>query len=977
MKLNFFYLLFISLFCLCSVGVAQTKEVRGVVTDEANVPIIGVNVKIQGNKTAGTITDLEGRFTLRVSADDVLEFSYIGYSTKKEIVAGRDVINVVLSEDSEILNEVIITGYGTMSKKNLTTSIAKVAPANITKTGISNVTQMLLGRAAGLKATIASSEPGGAINLSIRGGGTPLYVIDGVVVEPAALESSATTNRSASVSRGGLAGINPDDIESIEILKDASASIYGIGAADGVILITTKKGKEGRVSIGYDGNISLVANYPYYKPLDAKEYMKYVNIFNKELFLFNGKMGVYGPNPIDESYKEPYSQADIQNMTTNTDWLDLVMRNGFITTHNINIQGGSDKVNYYLSGNYYNQKGNVVNTDMERFILRSNISARIFKFLKLSNQINFNLNKNNNGSWGGSGDGGGAATGSALFTALLYPTNLPIYSESGDYTIFSTVPNPKEVEEISDYSESSGFSTNFVVDIDIIKNVLSGKLLYGYTRENSKRDVYIPSNVYFANLRQSRGSMKKDYRTKSTMEATLSYTDSFFSNNLKIDAVAGIGRYLTTWDGLGVEYTDVADAIGNDNIGAATGLHKGSSYRGANEKRSQFIKASIDLFDKYVISGTLRRDGTDKFFPDKKYSCFPSVSAAWKIFNESFMDRLEWINLLKLRASFGMTGRDNLGAILYGSYQPNGSNVYFLNDKNVAYYLSSLDYPNVTWEKNTMKNVGVDFSILKDRISGSFEYYWNDITDMLGYAETDGLSMFSSYPVNGGHIRRYGWEVLLETENVSNKNFNWSSVLTLSHNNAIWIERFPNYVWNVYQQKHNEPVNMIYFYRVDGIVNSDMSNVPSSQPEAYRVPGFPIIKDLNQDGTIDYKDIDSDNNIPALYWGFGNTFKYKNWDLDIFMYSQLGVRKYVTSYNNGVTLGRMEGNQTTDIYDVWNSISNPNGKYPGIAYQLSSVALPENVGTDLRYENANFVRVRNITLGYNFTNLSFASTDFP
>ena len=230
MKLNFFYLLFISLFCLCSVGVAQTKEVRGVVTDEANVPIIGVNVKIQGNKTAGTITDLEGRFTLRVSADDVLEFSYIGYSTKKEIVAGRDVINVVLSEDSEILNEVIITGYGTMSKKNLTTSIAKVAPANITKTGISNVTQMLLGRAAGLKATIASSEPGGAINLSIRGGGTPLYVIDGVVVEPAALESSATTNRSASVSRGGLAGINPDDIESIEILKDASLLQFWFGA---------------------------------------------------------------------------------------------------------------------------------------------------------------------------------------------------------------------------------------------------------------------------------------------------------------------------------------------------------------------------------------------------------------------------------------------------------------------------------------------------------------------------------------------------------------------------------------------------------------------------------------------------------------------------------------------------------------------------------------------------------------------------
>ena len=371
-----------------------------------------------------------------------------------------------------------------------------------------------------------------------------------------------------------------------------------------------------------------------------------------------------------------------------------------------------------------------------------------------------------------------------------------------------------------------------------------------------------------------------------------------------------------------------------------------------------------------MIAGTLRRDGTDKFFKGKKYCWFPSVSVAWKIFNEEFMKRVEWVNLLKLRASYGVTGNDNLGSSLHGSYDAFGTHVMFNENsvKYIPYYLKSQDYPDVTWEKTVMKNIGLDFSLLNDRVSGSFDYFWNDITDMLGYANSNGLSMFGSYPINGAHIRRYGWDATLNTVNITTKDFKWTSILTLSHTNAIWKERMPNHTYNEYQIRKDEPVNARYYYRTNGLVNLDKSNMPSYQPEAYQKPGCPIIVDLNGDGQITVEDVDMKNVIPSLYWGLGNTFTYKNWDLDVFIYSQLGVDKYndVYSWTSGRGLGNQTNNMSVYIKDVWHSELNPNGTIPGIAYEMASVSLPGGAGTDIGYENSSFVRVRNITLGYNF-----------
>lgn len=952
---------------------AQTdNKLKGTVTDQNGEPIIGASVVVSNDAKKGTVTDIDGNFSLNdVKPGTELTITYVGFTPQKMKYNGS-ALTVRLTEDRKVLNEVIVTGYGAVSRKNLTTSIAKVKGDDVIKTGTTNMGQMLMGRAAGLQATVSSAQPGGGISMTIRGGGQPLYVVDGVVMPTGSLEGSSggtNTVMPSSVNRSGLAGLNPDDIESIEVLKDASAAIYGINAANGVILITTKSGKKGKMRVSYDGSVSTVHNYKYIKSLDAQDFMTYSNIFKREQYLYKNGMGVYGDNAYDGAETDIFTEDQINNATT-TNWRDEILKSGSISAHNVTIQGGGDRINYYLSGNYYRQEGTVANSTYERFIIRANVGAQLTNFLKLTTSLNYNKNNNGNGTVGGTTAGRGPQALGSLSAAIAYPSYLPIYGDDGKYTAYQMLPNPVGMLEMQDRSYTDGFDANFALDIDILKNMLRARLLYGYNKESAERNVFIPSTVWFDQIYKSRGSLQDSKRDNSTMEATLSFDHTFFQDALSVNAVVGMGRYLTHTHGLGVSYNDINDVIGNDNISAATGDVKPTSYRTSDEKRSQFGRVSFDLFDRYVLSGTLRRDGTDKFFKDKKYAWFPSVSAAWKIYNEKFMKDIKWINMLKLRASYGVTGNDNLGTTLYGAYAPFGSQVKFDHNTTtyVPIYLKSKDYPDVTWEKTKMKNIGLDFSVLGDRINGSFDYFVNDITNMLGVANTEGMSMFGSMPVNGGHIRRYGWDATINTVNLQTADFRWTSMLTLSHYNSVWKEQFPNYDYRDYQQRKDEPVNALYFFRTSGIVNSDKSNMPSYQPKDYQQPGCPIIKDLNGDGDITEDDIDMVNVVPKIYWGLGNTFYYKNWDLNIFIYSQLGLKKYNYSLDwaDGRELAGQTSNQCDIIKEAYNSQTNPNGTLPGIAFYMSNASLPGGVGTDINYKNASFLRVRNITLGYTF-----------
>ena len=945
-------------------------RLSGTVKDRAGQPVIGASAMIKGTMT-GVVTDLDGRFSISVHKGDVLVFSSLGYVTEEYRVGSIANVDIVLDENHEMLEEAVAVGYGTTLRKNLTTSVATVKPDRISQAASSNVSQLLMGQAAGLRANISSTQPGGNVDISIRGGGTPIYIVDGIMMPESSLEvGHGTIETPNSINRAGLAGLNPGDIESIEVLKDASAAIYGINAANGVILITTKKGSEGAPRVTVETNYSFVRNYEYLQPLSSYEYMNFANVFSKESYLLNHGMQPYGSAPYDGGWSPVFYPDQIAS-ATDTDWLDYILRPGSINNHSVSITGGSRYVRYYIGANYYDQVGTVINSRMKRYTLRTNVSAQIFPFMNVTAILNINSNDYVNSNADGGGAGGVGKD--ALQSALMFPPNYQVYDAEGNYMRYRSTANPAEMQLYSDNTRSSGWYTNISADIRLYKDILTLRGVYGLNREHSKRSLYIPTTMMWYEVAGvSRGHIGEASRDDQTIEGMLMYKQKF-AGIADVEAVVGMGVYNQSGDGLDVDFRNANDNIGPDNIAAAEGPFTPTSSKWANEKRSQFGRVSVDLLDRYVVSASVRRDGTDKFFPSKKYAWFPSVSLAWKLSNEKFMRSLTWLDLLKVRASYGVTGRDNLGTSLYGLYTMAPSYVKFDNNtvNYIPYIKSGTDYPDVTWEKTIMKNVGIDFYLFKNRFWGSIDVFRNDVTDLLGEAPGEPLSMVGMRPVNYGHYYRSGVDVALNSVNVRTADgFTWSSMLTLTHYNMYWVERTENYDYQEYQIREREPMNANYFYHVTGIINADRSNMPESQLSLganSQMPGYPIIEDRNSDGVIDINDIYMDDVLPKISIGFGNTFTYKNFDLDIFLYGQFGATKYNYAFQwaNANSLAYSPPQNSNQFaYLIWNSQTNTEGTLAGIATSKSD-PLPGNAGWDLGRQDASFVRVRNITLGYN------------
>lgn len=939
---------------------------KGKVIDLSGNPVIGAAVIVKG-VPGGVTVGLDGSFSITVKTGDEIEISSMGYMTATYKVSKKDSVEIVLEEDSVLLDEAVAVGYGTTSRRNLTTSISTVKAESISKSATSNVSQMLMGQAAGLRANISSTQPGGNVDISIRGGGAPIYIIDGIMMPSGALEvGHGTVETPNSVNRAGLAGLNPGDIESIEVLKDASASIYGINAANGVILITTKSGREGTPKVSIETSYAFVRNYKYLKPLSSAEYMNFANVFSKESYLYNHDMKPFGNNEYDNGWSPVFYPDQIESATT-TDWLDYVLRKGSINNHSATITGGTKKVKYYIGANYYDQVGTVINSRMQRYTFRTNLSAQIFPFMKLTSILNINSNSFLNSNADGGGAGGVGKD--ALYSALIFPPNYQVYDSEGNYMRYKTTANPAEMALYKDRTKSSGWYLNLSADINLYKDILKVKGIYGLNREQARRGLFIPSTMlWYETSGVSRGHTGNAFRDDQTIEGMLTYKQSF-GKIADVEAVIGMGVYNQSGSSLEVDYKNANDNIGGDNLASAEGPFFPTSSRWANEKRSQFARVSMDLFDRYVISGTIRRDGTDKFFPDKKYAWFPSVSFAWKITGEDFMKDVKWIDLLKFRASYGVTGRDNLGTSLYGVYIVAPGYVRFDNNQAtyIPYVKSGTDYPDVTWEKTIMKNIGLDFYLLKNRIWGSLDVFRNDVTHLLGEAPGEPLSMVGNRPVNYGHYFRAGTDASINTVNVNGRDFSWTSMITLTHYNMFWVRRTENYDYQEYQKRRHEPLNANYYYHVTGIINSDRSNMPDSQKslgENSQKPGYPIIEDKNGDGIITMDDIYMDDGLPKISIGFGNTFRYKSFDLGIFMYGQLGAKKYnfANSWGNAGALSYAPPQNSNQFaYKIWNSQTNDNGTLAGI---VRKDPLPGNAGWDLGIENSSFVRVRNITLGY-------------
>lgn len=955
-------LIALSLFPLSSMS--QNRTIKGRVTDASNEPVVGATVEVKSKRSASTVTDENGRYSIQANTNDVLVFSSVGFDSKEEKVGTSDNVDVSMSRLSISMNEVVVVGYGTVARKNLTTSIAKIDPKNVPQAANSSIAQLVFGRAPGVQAVQQSAEPGGNINISIRGRGAPLIVVDGVVMPYGGLEpgNSGIANELNGVRRGGFAGLNPDDIESMEFLKDASSAIYGVNAANGVVLITTKKGKSGRLSVNYDGSHSLVKNMKYLEPLNAAEYMTYYNQLTQDKYLFDNKMTPFGPNA-PGSFTPKYSPTDIQNAGAGTDWLDLVLRDGSIDNHSISVNGGTEKTTYYFSTGYFDQKGTMRNSGLKRFTARMNMSFNFTKFLTLN--VNANASKANylNSTAGWQTGNSGTQGFGALQAALAYPASVPVYDANGKYSIFQVTGNPVSLLDIADRTTYRSLNATASLDIKIIGNELTGRLLYGNSTEHTVRDFFVPSTTFYFQLNRARGSFNEANREWRTFEASLMYKKSLLNGNLNLDAVAGYGEYPKDEFGFGAASADMLDAINTANLFAGTGSINVSSYKSRNKTRSYFARTSFDIMDRYVIQLTGRYDGYNQFFPDNKFDFFPSASLAWKLSNESFLRDVNFINLLKLRGSIGITGEAS--GFAYASYNPDNSLISFNSGGAtiLPYTLTQVDHPELRWPKTVNKNIGLDFSILGDRISGSADWFRDDITRLIANATTAPLSFLGTQPVNGAHRVRTGWEVGINTQNIKTTDFQWSSMINVSHVVYRHEERFP---FDVIPQggQVTDPVNSIYVFRTDGLLQIGEA-FSDWQPANAKQPGAPRFVDVNGDKALDAKDIVRYNVDPKFTIGFGNNFAYKQFDLSIMLYGQRGGYGFNNLALWATPAGIIAGNQSgiKEVKDIWTT-TNPGGTLPGVVYDEAALGLA--AGADTRLQKTDFIRCRNITLGYRF-----------
>ncbi len=956
--------LFILLVLFSFGAVSAQNIVTGKVTDTSDSPVPKATVAVKGkSKTMVTAND-KGEYRIKASVGDILVFTSIQYQTEEIRVGASALVNVMLNRTTSLMNEVVVVGYGTTARKNLTTAIAKIDAKSVPQAANSSIAQLVFGRAAGVQAVQRSAEPGGNINISIRGRGNPLVVIDGVVTPYGELEpgNSGIANELNGVRRGGFAGLNPDDIESIEFLKDGSAAIYGVNASNGVVLITTKKGKAGRQSVSYDGSRSVVKNNKYLNPLNATDYMDYFNQLTKDKYLIDNNQAPFGANTAT-GFVPKFSATDIKNAGEGTDWLGLVLRQGAIDNHNLNVNGGTDKVVYFFSGNYFNQEGTMRQSGLKRYTGRLNITYNLNKFLSLNTNVSGSKADFKNSTAGWQNGGSGAQGFGALQAAVAYPRSVPLYDANGKYSVFQLTGNPVSLLDIDDKTAYTSLNTTASLDVKILGNELTGRLLYGNNSESSLRDFFVPSSTFYFQLNRARASLNDSRRDVTTMEATLTYKKKLLNNKLNFDAVGGIGQYKNSGYGFGAASADMLDAIGTSNLFAGTGAVTVSSYKSLTKTRSYFARTTLDFLDRYVLQLIYRYDGFNNFFPQNKYAAFPSASAAWKVSNESFLKNNTYISLLKFRASIGVTG--DASGYAYANYIPDNSLVSFNSGGRqiLPYVLASLDHPELQWPKTINKNIGVDFGLFKDRVSGSFDWFRDDITRLITNASTAPLSFLGTQPVNGAYRIRTGWETSLSTQNINKKDFQWSSSINVSHVLYKHEERFP---FEVIPQGGNvkDPVNSIYVFQTNGILQIG-ETAPVWQPANAKKPGAPKFVDVNGDKILDSKDIVRYDSDPKLTFGFGNNIKYKQFDLGVLFYAQVGGWGYNNLVSWATPAGFISGNQSgiQEIKNVW-STTNTSGTLPGVAYDEYALGLA--AGVDTRLEKTDFVRCRNITLGYTF-----------
>jgi TonB-linked SusC/RagA family outer membrane protein len=940
--------LFLLLF-VASVAFAQDKKITGKVTSKDDgLPLPGVSVLVTGTKI-GTQTDVNGNYTISVpSSSKTLEFTFIGFSTQTVSIGAKTTINVNLDLNAKALSEVVVTGYGSQKKVEVGGSIAKVNGDQFENQAIVSFEKALQGRAAGVQVQANNGVPGGAINVQIRGlnsfsgGSQPLYVVDGVQLNGATFGGYTQTNT--------LAGINPNDIESIEVLKDAASSaIYGAQGANGVVLITTKKGKAGQTKFKANVYSGLVEPLKFIDGLNTQEY---IALRIEALQNANPRAPAAAVrNSILNEIGQPNTLTDAEIAALPSyDWQNEVFRTGRIQNYELAASGGNDKTTFYTSGAYNTQEGTVTKVDFKRAAFKASLDHKATEKLSISTNLNLSNFSQQTPSLGLSG----SSLGSPAFSASLLPPAIPIYNPDGSYN--RNVPGilNQNIVLVNDYNSGDQKTNQLIGSVSATYKFTKelsfktfGSVEYASIAGQSYRDPRTPDGATFNGLGQVFNNQRSNVQTTQT----LTY-NKVFNTKHKFNSFVGFEYRYDNSSTISAQGTNYPSFLFRNISAAGTPFGVNQTFTGYKQL-SYLGRVQYNYADKYIVNANFRYAGSSRFGSDNLFGFFPGVTFAWNISEESFLKDVNWVNSLKLRTSYGQTGRDSgIGNFASRSLYSSGP-VY----ANVSGILpDNLANPALAWERVTGLDLGLDFSLFKDRLSGSVGVFQNDNDDLLLDQPLLSTTGFTSIASNVGSIRARGIEVELTTQNFNTKGgFKWSTSF-----NFTWTN---NEVTSLYDNLQILPSN------VSIRVGSPLSSIYTF-PYAGVNPatGRPLFYDVNDNLT--YLPVPDDRRLVGqtaapYFGGLTNDFSYKGFDANFLLQYQYGQRAQDGQENFLREVGRRQFNTYREAYDArWTTpgqLTEIPRAFGGNGTESQGIA--RVAGSNI-FQLTDYIRLRTIQFGY-------------
>lgn len=943
------------------VHAVQDFTIRGTVTSsEHGEPMPGVNVLLKGGST-GTVTDVDGNYSIDVPDENgILVFSFVGFATQEVPIDGRPIINLAMEPHISELQEVVVIGYGTVRKSDLTGAVSTIKNEDMNPGVVVSADQALKGRVSGVQIAQTSGEPGGGVSVRIRGansitgGNEPLYVIDGLPINNIDM---LTSGGAAFVSgnpnaRNPLNSLNPNDIESIEVLKDASAAaIYGSRGANGVIMITTKKGKKGGLRVNLENYVGVQSVYKKLDVLSTGEYIETMNTLAEER----------GNQPV-------FDADEVEAIGAGTDWQDEIFRNARVNNHNLSVSGGNESSSYFTSFNYFNQEGVVIGSGIERYTARFNTEQKLSNRLTFGINSNFSLVNDNNNV-----DGTGInETAGPINAAFQYDPTLSPKQPDGSFTVSPdlTLNNPLAiVDAIQSVSETNRvFGTTFL-DYKIIDD-LSARFKIGIDRQIGRRDIYNARGTFWGGAGGGQADVRMLQRNSKLLEYIMTY-DNTWDNDISFNAVVGTTYEDFTNSTFSSSVSDFpTDILGTNNLGLGnTENATVGSYKATNSLHSYLGRINLSLFNEFLITTSFRADGSSRFGENNKWSYFPSAAVAWKMANKDFVPEI--FSELKLRNSWGRTGNQEIGNYASISTLGLGDLAFLGGQAQRGTVPVRIANPDLKWEETTSWDIGLDVGIWEDRLVGSFDYFIKNTNDMLINFPIPPSTGFGSVLSNIGSMRNSGFEAMVESRNIVGADFTWNtSVVFSSVENEVTdigdLEQINTgniFTSNIGIIKPGLPLNAYYTYKVIGIFQDEDQVKNSAQPSS--APGNPIYLDANKDGTINADDrVVVGSPWPDFTFGIRNSFSYKNFGLDIFIDGQQGADLLNGNAVESLHPVNERRNRIREqITDRWTP-ENPDAKWP-------SGINPSTYGADkvnsLVIEDASYMRLQSVQLSYNWS----------